>query len=428
MPIILKPGATKRGYTVVRELNRGAFANAYEATSSHGERVFFKQYKSPTRLTDWYTGFVNHQQELKSRIERDPAARERCYRFVEFFEETDFYQVFEFIDGGKDLAACVAKPSSFRWEQWAVFAKVMMFGIKGLHEIKVVHTDLKPENLILIPDDSVGIGYRLRIIDLDWAIFTDATAPWHGIQGYVGSPGYESPEHVQGKVPLPASDIFTCGIMLSQMLGHGHPFADSLNDHDRYIAAVKGGRFKPIRLREALPKVGDLAACEAILNACLDPHPRKRPSAAEVCEALIGKSTSGAAPVTPAAPKPKATAKPAAKPAAAPKHTAVSAPTGVALYAADALITRIHVDAVLGKHNFRQLTDSQFYSDPQCRIFKRDGRWWLEHDSSATNETLLNGKAVVKAVELSNGARLAVGNSARKIEKCPVEIRLEPSA
>jgi hypothetical protein len=61
MPAIYKPGKKIKAFEIVKELNRGAFANAYEAVSPYDGRVFFKQYKSPTKLVEWSPGFVEHQ-------------------------------------------------------------------------------------------------------------------------------------------------------------------------------------------------------------------------------------------------------------------------------------------------------------------------------------------------------------------------------
>lgn len=86
MAIILNPKQKRKSYEIVDKLSSGAFAIAYKAKQPSGEMVFFKQYKSPTPMVPWYARFVDHQNEIKRRIESDPAARDRCYRFVEFFE------------------------------------------------------------------------------------------------------------------------------------------------------------------------------------------------------------------------------------------------------------------------------------------------------------------------------------------------------
>jgi serine/threonine protein kinase len=284
MPIILKPGKIIKGYEVVKELNRGSFAIAYEAKTIIGERVFLKQYKLPTPVTEWFSDFVIHQEQIKQCIGGDSNARDGCYKIIEFFEDLYFYQVFEYIDGGLSLTYCLDHYASYSWDTWVGFAKAMMFAIKALHEQNIVHCDLKPGNLILIPNANIGIGYKLRVIDFDWAFFSDKQAPWHGKHGYVGTPYYMSPEHIDGKVPTHASDIFTCGIILGLMLGDQHPFHENLDETYEHFAFK--GYFSPIKLKQSINDVNDLLFLEAILNACLNPDPNKRPTAKQICSAL----------------------------------------------------------------------------------------------------------------------------------------------
>lgn len=420
MAIILKAGNIKKTYEIVGELNRGAFANAYEAKTAIGERVFFKQYKSPSSTVEWYKGFVEHQKEIKKRIISDPAARDRCYRFIEFFEEKDFYQVFEFIEGGYSLTSCLLESSKFTWTQWVVFAKVMMFGIKALHEVKIIHSDLKPDNIILIPDKTIGMGYKLRIIDLDWALFADRIAPWHGKQGYIGTPDYLSPEHIQGKTPTHESDIYTCGIMLSEMLGSGHPFQDSIGEN--YNNSAIHGHFKPITLREPIERIPDQKLLETILNACLNPDPSLRPSANQLCEALIGKkfpwhddgldipSTSETTPLMTSEPAPIAT-----------KATGLK----VGIFFNEHKIYSIGTDTELGKQQFKNLhEDAKFFSNPQFRLLKIGHVWQIGHCETATNETIVNGLKLTVPLSINNGMVIAVGNSSKGIEKLPLTLRL----
>ena len=111
------------------------------------------------------------------------------------------------------------------WARHVTWAKVFMTGIAALHESKIVHADLKPANAYLIKDPTIGAGLP-------------AQADRHGLlapgrppralaryQGYVGTDNYRSPEHMtRGAVPGLASDIFTCGLMLYELLAGYHPY------------------------------------------------------------------------------------------------------------------------------------------------------------------------------------------------------------
>ena len=56
-----------------------------------------------------------------------------------------------------------------------------------------MHADLKPANAYLIEDPTIGSGYQLKLIDMDFSLLADRRAPWHGYQGYVGTDNYRSP-------------------------------------------------------------------------------------------------------------------------------------------------------------------------------------------------------------------------------------------
>lgn len=418
MALKLKPGQRVTEYEIVREMSVGAFAIAYEARKG-SQRIFLKQYKSPSPLVSWFKGFVDHQGELKRRIESSPASKERCYRFDRFFtEKSSFYQAFEFVDGGMSLEECLRRRHEFDWtKQLVVFAKIMVFGLKALHEIRIVHTDLKPENIILIQDPTLaGTGYRLRIIDMDWSIFADSAAPWHGEQGYVGTPGYQSPEHLKGQVPTSASDVFTCGIMLGEILGGGHPFARA---GENYPEAVLAGRFSPIRIAHEIAKVADNAFLESVINACLDPDPAGRPSMAQLSDALIGKTFPWTGYVPSGIPEAGgAPSIPSAAPSASKRQK-------VEVWLGDRRLTVVGVDAWLGKANFKGVDpDVKYVGDRQFHLIARDGGWFIEHYPDAPNETVVDGQRLAEPLPVADGMRVAVGNTAKKIEKFPLLLKL----
>src|ERR1044072_7020939 len=102
----LKVGDEVRGYRITHVFGPGAMAISYAAESQGGQKVFFKQYKSPAVTVDWYRGYVRYQKELSRRIAESPA-RNYCVRAVDAFEAVwggrTYFQVFEFVENGADL-------------------------------------------------------------------------------------------------------------------------------------------------------------------------------------------------------------------------------------------------------------------------------------------------------------------------------------
>jgi serine/threonine protein kinase len=437
MPIKFGTGEKIRSaidtYTVEDVLSQGAFAHAARATSSiRGEKVFLKRYFSPTRALDWYEGFVQHQQELKRRITSNTALSQYSYGFIDFFEGTEgrssktFHQVFEFVKDGKPLTRFLSElaPSgpTAQWERRVSFARVMMMGIAALHAQRIVHTDLKPDNILLVPNRVRPDTYNLKLIDLDWSIFSDRQAPWHGKGvGYVGTHGYMSPEHLRGDVPEEHSDTYTCAIMLSELLAGAHPFSGKLADEAMLKSAMLNGGFKRFSLPAAINKVDDPRALETLVNRALSPSATERPTSTELKNALFGRSGFSEEPGSSA----DAARPPVARPAPA-SGTGPSTHSTVDLLLHKHVALRINIDTVVGRQMLKSLhDDAQFLADAQFRIHRTAGGGWAISPLPGTiNETLLDGQKLDTTTALKEGMRIAVGNSAKHVEKLPLLVRM----
>ncbi|HEX8362848.1 MAG TPA: protein kinase [Longimicrobium sp.] len=475
----LKAGDEINGYRITQVFGPGAMAISYEALSQSGQRVFFKQYKSPAVTVEWYRDYVRYQKELNRRIAESPA-RNYCVRAIDAFEAVwggrNYFQVFEFVENGADLGGIFereatenggrapAVPFSARlWEQHVIWAKVLMSGIHTLHKANVAHVDLKPDNAFLIEDPSIAAGYQLKLIDVDFSVLTDQTAPWHGLQGYVGTDNYRSPEHfTAGATPGTASDVFTCGLILYQLLAGRHPYWSE--DQGEYAKKALAHAAEPPVLGGTFAAPASNEAVAAIIHRCLAPRPQDRPTAGEVRDVLTGRagavaSTSAApapapaapppaaaAPAPPVAAAPPAAAPPAAAPPAAappvppapaPASAAPAAPAQPTAAGAPLRSDRIqlvgesgHVVTMatrtpLGKHMVRQFgEDFNVWDAEQCAVERGpDGTWQVIPVAGTTNETLLNGEAITSPRPLRDGDVIAVGRAAKGIAKLPLTAR-----
>ena len=232
----------------------------------------------------WYPDYVAYQKELKRRVDGDPILKEFCYAM----------QVFGWVNSN-DLAEILDRVKPGRrpdFDQRVILAKRLMGGMTALHAAKIVHADLKPENLLLIEDPSIRSGYKLKLIDMDYSVLSDKTAPWDDDPNteYVGTPNYFSPEHLRGEAPVEASDVFTCSLILHELLGAGHPYESE--DDDEYRDKALNHRAPKPRLGGVIKAGGnDITDMVAeYLHACLHPDPAQRPSAKKLCDALNGRA------------------------------------------------------------------------------------------------------------------------------------------
>lgn len=446
MPRKAKPGNRIGRYNIEKEINAGAMAVAYKATCD-GETVFFKQYKSPTPTVSWYAKYVDYQKELKRRIE-STNAKNFSYRFIEFFEESfggkNFFQVFEWVDGGKDLEHFLQdahSPGKVTWDQRLTLARVFMAGINSLHEAGIIHCDLKPPNIVLFEDRDIAAGYRLKIIDMDFSILNDRAAPWHGTDnGYIGTPLYFSPEHLQpGTAPVQASDIFTCGLILYELLTGTHPYSD---EETYATAAATWAASPPVLLGEISSEPTAQETAVELLYQCLNPDASQRPSAKDVNFALRGKYAGTVKPVhrpRPVAdapePRPSGDHLPTGRPprpddTPVPPSPTSGKPTGarLELVSESGQFLACSIKTSFGKHSCAPLgEDAKYMSAVQFTVQpSHDSEGWLlYHHSDAKNQTLINGVFSDDPVELKANDIVGVGNAAKGIVKLPMTVRFK---
>ena len=250
------------------------------------KKVFLKKYYIPGPRSKWFDEFVEYQNQIQERIANSSNAKQLIVGINRYFldERRFFWQAIEYIENSRDLKKYLDS-NDITWEQRKTFARVFMFAMDVLHrELRLVHGDLKPANLLLIPE--ANDNYRIKLIDFDMPILLDEpNIPWSKDEGYIGSAGYYSPEHKRGERPNEKSDIFTCGIILYELLTkNGHPFAgeDITNTYNTNLAPEPYllGHFDSPQQDESIA---------AILRRMLEPNPDDRPTAKEVHDVLTSK-------------------------------------------------------------------------------------------------------------------------------------------
>ena len=90
-------------------------------------------------------------------------------------------------------------------------------GLAAAHAAGLIHRDIKPANLLLGPDD------QLKITDFGIA-HAAGSAPLTRTGTLVGTPGYLAPERAAGRPAVPASDLYSLGIVAYECLTGSVPF------------------------------------------------------------------------------------------------------------------------------------------------------------------------------------------------------------
>lgn len=135
----------------------------------------------------------------------------------------DFFTM-ELVEG-ETLADYLRRNGPLSPEQARPLILQIASGLGALHDCEIVHRDLKPSNVLLERDES-GVA-RVVLTDFGIARFIgDGTATATAAAQVMGTPDYMAPEQLTGKAAGPATDLFSFGILLYEMLTGAKPFPD----------------------------------------------------------------------------------------------------------------------------------------------------------------------------------------------------------
>jgi serine/threonine-protein kinase len=126
------------------------------------------------------------------------------------------YIVMEYVEG-EDLKTLIRREGPLSVERAVDLAMQIASGVGHAHKAGIIHCDVKPQN-VLVTRDGVAKVTDLGIARaLSESGLTDSEVVW-------GSPLYFSPEQAAGERPTPASDVYSIGVVLYEMLAGAPPF------------------------------------------------------------------------------------------------------------------------------------------------------------------------------------------------------------
>lgn len=159
---------------------------------------------------------------------------------------------------------------------------------KSTEHIQVIHRDLKPDNIFLVPTD---LGEWVKILDFGVAkIRNESTEQTNITNTFIGTFRYAAPEQLQSDKNLDArADIYSLGLILYEMLSGADPFGLSVKANNISEASwVLAHAYEPPKSLRSQPGCEFLSAeLEAVILKCLQKNPHNRfATVAELDQAL----------------------------------------------------------------------------------------------------------------------------------------------
>ncbi|MFJ6713732.1 serine/threonine-protein kinase [Streptomyces sp. NPDC091265] len=210
------------------------------------------------------------------RLEAQTAARLSHPHLVAVFDfgswEGRFYLVMELVEG-RSLGDLLLAQERLAPEQVARIAGQAAAGLAAAHRQGIVHRDIKPGNLMLDAEGSVKIG------DFGIAQFVDDPSAALTTTGHiVGTSLYLAPERALGRTAGAASDMYSLGCVIYQLLLGQPPFRSDTPTATLYQHVDT----PPVPLRQR--GVDMSAAFDSYLLGLLAKQPEDRPTAQQVSD------------------------------------------------------------------------------------------------------------------------------------------------
>ena len=254
-------------YGLQEQIGSGGMADVYRAQDLLLNRpvavkILHEQFRSDTE-------FIN-----KFNREAQAAARLSHPNIVNIYDvgvmDDAHYIVMEYVPG-RTLKDKIKQEGRLSVEEALHIAKDIASALANAHANNLVHCDIKPHNILMMPDGSAKVA--------DFGIaraVTESTMTYSG--NVVGSVHYFSPEQAKGTMITPKSDVYSLGVVLYEMLTGTLPFTGETP----VSIAMKHLQDEPLSVRQIDPSIPPVV--EAIVTRAMSKDPAMRPDAAELMQ------------------------------------------------------------------------------------------------------------------------------------------------
>ncbi len=195
-------------YRIDSVIGMGAMGAVFLGTERFLNRKVAIKLVSPHRLNDAKTK-LNFKKEARTLAMLNHPNITSIYMFDEIGEIS--YFVLEFIKG-KSLADEIKERKRIPMQESVRIIKEICEALSHAHKLGIIHRDIKPKNVLL------DLAKTVKVTDFGMAIERKHLSAEETTGIITGTPNYMSPEQVRGQSILPASDIYSLGILFFEML------------------------------------------------------------------------------------------------------------------------------------------------------------------------------------------------------------------
>jgi len=255
-------------------LNGKLLDNRYQLVEFIGQGGMALVYKALDQRTHHYVAVkilkpeYNHDEDFLQRFSREALAASKVshHNIVNLLDvgtEDEYrYIVLEYIEG-RTLKEIIEEKGALAPETAVQIAVRILSALQHMHKNGIIHRDIKPQNILIHSEGHV------KVSDFGIARMADSGTVGDG-DVVMGSVHYFSPEQAQGLEVSAASDIYSVGVVLYEMLTGAVPF----NGDSPVAIAMQHVNIPPRPLHILNPDVSP--ELERVVLRALEKDPKKR--------------------------------------------------------------------------------------------------------------------------------------------------------
>ncbi|MGR3279251.1 SUMF1/EgtB/PvdO family nonheme iron enzyme [Acaryochloris marina NIES-2412] len=207
-------------FIIIQPLGRGGFGKTYlaEDTDKLKEKCVVKQLvyqaQGPTANKVIIDLFMREAEQLQQLW-----ANPQIPSLFAYFEEGGYlYLVQQYVEG-QDLLKELQEEGCFNGQKIEELLKDLLPVFEAIHMRKVIHRDVKPENIMRRGSDG-------RLILIDFGVSKQLSKSIASIAGtMVGSLGYAAPEQMESGIAQPSSDLYSLGASCFHLMTGINPWS-----------------------------------------------------------------------------------------------------------------------------------------------------------------------------------------------------------
>lgn len=277
----LRSGLFANRYQLQQKLGRGGMGEVYLAQDEILEQPVALKFLTPDlALQPEHLTLLKREVLLARRISHPNVCRVFDLGSHEQRADIQYFISMELLTGGSLRDRVKQGPLAL--PQVETIAGQLLEGLSEAHRMRIVHRDFKTDNVLFRWDADASARSAASAVITDFGLARPMTRQGTSSlsEPLIGSAAYMSPEQVEGTSLSPATDIYSFGVVLFELLTGSLPFVGPTP----FITAMQRLQQPPPRPHSRRPQLPP--QWDALVAACLAVEPERRPTAVEALARL----------------------------------------------------------------------------------------------------------------------------------------------